>query len=120
MEITRDQASNFWCYCRLTSNLEFNFNLLMPEFFGDTEENFEKNRRIYYDDVQIKRKAESLAGIINRLNLPEDGEDNVYVGVMCLARAFVNHLNDAYDNDTYMNPGSFWLICCRIAIHVNK
>lgn len=119
MEISREQAANFWNYCTLTSSRELGFFMMMPSFFNDTQENIEQHRQIFHDDVIIKRNAELLADIINKLNLSEDGEDNKYVGVMEMARAYVKYMDAQFDNHTYMNPGSFWLICCRIALHVN-
>lgn len=120
MEITREQASNFWGYCTLKSGFEFSCYMAMPSFFNVTADNIEDHRRIFHDDTQIKYNAELLASIINKLNLPEDGENNIYVGVMMMARAYVEYIDDQFGNDSYMNPGSFWLICCRIAMRVNR
>ena len=119
MEISREQAANFWNYFTLESGRELGFFMMMPSFFNDTQENIEYHRQIFHDDVQIKHNAELLSDIINKLNLPEDGENNKYVGVMEMARAYVNYIDAQFGNHTYMNSGSFWLICCRIALHVN-
>lgn len=118
MEISREQATNFWKYFTLSSNREFRFFIMMPSFFNETKEDIENLRPIFHNDVQIKRKAELLANIINRMHLSEDGEDNKHIVVMEMARAYVKFLDAQFGNKTYMNPGSFWLICCRIALHV--
>ena len=115
MEITREQASNFWNYSTLTGNLEFQFYASFPRIFNDTEETIEMNHRLFRDDQEIRKMAQHIGRIVNQLNLPEDGANNKYVGVMEAARALVHYIQDQHGNPSYNNPGSFWLICCHIA-----
>lgn len=40
------------------------------------------NHRMFQDDQEIRNMARHIGLIVNDLNLPEDGENNKYVGVM--------------------------------------
>ena len=109
-EITKEQATNFWGYCTLTSPLERNFYLCIPKIL-------DPDLRLYLDE-EAKDAAERLASVINAIQPPEDGEYNKAVCVMSMARAYVNFLNDVHNNNLFLNPGSFFLICTRISKHV--
>ncbi len=113
MEITKERASNFWNYFTLSTRMEMSFYMQMFTIFEGIQ------RSDFYDDNKIKEYAEVLGCRLNQLNLPESGKDNKYVGVMNMARAYVQFMSDQYGNNSYMNAGSFWLICCRIALHVD-
>lgn len=110
-EISRIQASNFWCYDTLSSPLELNFYLIITKMMVGAER--------FCLDEEAKNAAEYLADVINNINPPEDGQYNKAVCIMTMARAYVKYLNDIHGNDRFLNPGSFFLICTRIAKHVN-
>jgi len=109
-EITKQQAANFWNYCTLSSPLEMQFYIAIPKLLPDTE-------RLHLDEV-AKDYAEYLADVINAINPPLDGDNNKDVCILNMARAYVKYLRDIHGNDRFMNPGSFFLICTRIAKHV--
>lgn len=115
MEITREQAYNFWNYYVLTDKLELSFLFALPQIFNDTDETIEENHRYFHDDKKIRQGAKHLGLIINNLNLPDNGENNKTLAILGAGRAYVNYLKDQHNNDSYSNPGSFWLICCHIA-----
>ena len=109
--ITPEQASNFWNYCCVPHPLELGFYMRINKYFAGNY------RGLYNDKVAIKQ-AESLAEIINEMNLSEDDQQNKTVVIMSMARAYVNFLNDTCNNDRFLNAGSFSLICLRIAENV--
>lgn len=115
MDISKEQAHNFWNYSTLTGDLEFHFYLALPQIFNDTEETIEENHMYFHDDNEIRKRAKHLGLIINNLNLPDQGETNKTTAILQASRAYVNYLRDQHNNDTYSNPGSFWLICCHVA-----
>jgi hypothetical protein len=109
--ISREQAGNFWQYCKLAGALEMQFYALITKMMvgGDN--------RLCIDEV-AKDTAEYLAEPINYLNPPEDGENCKAACILHMARAYVTYLRDVVGNDRFMNAGSFFLICTRIAKHV--
>lgn len=118
MEISREQANNFWMYSTLTGGFERQFYISFPEIFNDTEETIKMNNIIFHDDFEIRKRAKHLGYIINTWNLPEEGEVNKTIAILEAGRAFVHYIEDQHNNPSYNNPGSFWLICCHIANEV--
>lgn len=110
-KISQEQARNYWQYSTLSSSLELSFYLAIPRIMNG-EENL-------FLDENAKKAAESLAQVINNINPPEKGESNKAVCIMTMAKAYVKYLSDVHNNDSFCNPGSFFLICTRIAKHVN-
>lgn len=115
MEITREQASNFWDYYTLMGDMEFQFYLLLPQIFNDTDETIEENHKCFHNDNEIKQRAKHLGSIINQLKLSDAGDQNKTMAILEVARAYVNYLKDQHNNNSYCNSGSFWTICCHIA-----
>lgn len=105
--ITKEQANNFWCYYILGSPLEMSCYLAMPRIFENVEG--------LYNDEKAKKYAELLAIIINNNHPSEEGEYNKAIWIMSMARAYANYLEAVYNNDRFLNPGSFFLLCTRIA-----
>lgn len=105
--ITKEQANNFWCYFTLSSPLEMSCYLAMPKIFENVEGLF--------DDEKAKKNAEILAHVINNNHPSEEGEYNKAIWIMSMARAYANYLEDCHNNDRFLNPGSFFLLCTRIA-----
>lgn len=108
--LTEEQACNFWNYCTFTYPMEMGWYIAMPRWM--------ENINNLHNDEVVKQVAEFLADVINDMNPPEDGENNKAVCIMCMARAYVKFLNDCRNNGRFMNPGSFALICKRIAKNV--
>lgn len=111
-EITKQQAANFWQYCTTTSPLEMQFYISIPRILSDLDDEH------LFIDENAKNAAECLATPINAINPSKDGEYNKDVCILSMARAYVKYLRDKYDNNRFMNPGSYFLICTRIAKHV--
>ncbi len=109
-KITKKQASNFWNYFTLGSPIEFSCYMALPKIFAESENLF--------DDEEAKRQAILLANVINNNHPSEEGEDNKAFWIMSMARAYANFLNDVHNNDRFLNPGSFWLLCCIIGKYV--
>ena len=110
-EITKIQAANYWQYVTLSTPMEF-------EFYKSIIKIMEGGEGHLCIDEEAKNAAEYLADIINYINPPDDGADNKAVCIMRMARAYVKYLRDVHGNDRFMNPGSFFLICTRIAKNV--
>lgn len=110
-QITKEQAGNYWQYSTLSSPMEFEFYRLIIKIM-------EGGEFYLHVDKEAINAAEYLADPINYINPPEDGENNKAVCIMRMARAYVKYLRDYHDNDRFMNPGSFFLICTRIAKHI--
>lgn len=105
-KITKERASNFWNYCTLGSPIEFSCYMALPEIFADSENLF--------NDEEAKEHATILANVINNNHPSENGENNKAVWIMSMARAYANFLSDVHNNDRFLNPGSFWLLCSII------
>jgi len=110
--IEKSQAYNFWQYSTLSDSLDFQFYLIIKKIMVGGEEHL-------FIDEEAKNAAEYLADPINYVNPPEEGENCKAVCIMKMARAYVKYLRDEIGNDRFMNPGSFFLICTRIAKNVN-
>lgn len=109
--ITREQTNNFWNYYVLGSPLEFSCYMALPKIFENVDN--------LNDDEKAKKYADSLAIIINNNHPSDEGEYNKAIWIMSMARAYANYLNDCHDNARFLNPGSFYLLCLRIAKGVN-
>ena len=79
----------------------------MPKIFENVEGLF--------DDEKAKKNAEILAHIINSNHPSEEGEYNKAIWIMSMARAYAHYLESEHNNDRFLNPGSFFLLCTRIA-----
>lgn len=89
------------------------FYIAIPRILSDLDDEH------LFIDENANNVVDRLAAPINAINPPEDGEYNKDVCILSMARAYVKYLQDNYDNNRFMNPGSYFLICTRIAKHVN-
>ena len=105
--ITKEQANNFWSYFVLESPLEMSCYLAMPKIFANVEGLF--------NDEKAKKNAEILAHVINNNHPSEKGEYNKAIWIMSMARSYAHYLEACHNNDRFLNPGSFFLLCTRIA-----
>ena len=109
--ITKEEAQIFWEYYTLTSSWEFSCYLAMPKIFEGVD-------NLYNDEV-AKKYAKFLSPIINNNHPTEDSEGNKKTWIMDTARAYANYLADFHNNEHFLNPGSFYLLCTIIAKGVN-
>ena len=105
--ITKEQASNFWCYFTLPSPIEISCYSALPKIFANAEGTF--------DDERAKKNAKILSHVINDNHPSENGEYNKTFWIMSMARAYANYLSDCHHNSRFLNPGSFFLLCTIIA-----
>ena len=105
--ITKEQANNFWCDCSLSNQLVIRCYLAISKIF-EIEKGF-------FDDERAKKNAEELSYLINYNHPSENGKYNKAIWIMSMAIAYANYLKDRRNNDRFLNPDSFFLLCTRIA-----